>query len=477
VLKYLIMANVLIGRKEEIAILEQCFLSKQAHFVAVYGRRRVGKTYLIKSYFEGRIFFTITGIANSTLKRQITNFNVEIGLQLPFEEDENFVHNWFEAFQLLRKKISESKIKKKIIFIDELPWLDTRNSNFIQALEHFWNGWANMRDDILLIGCGSAASWMINKLINNKGGLHNRITKRLNIQPFTLAETETFLKHRGSKFNKYQLVQLYMVFGGIPFYLEQINVAQSEVQNINNLCFGNNSSFRSEYDLLFSSLFNHHERHQSVLAALARKRQGMTRTEILNMTQLETGGTTSNVLKELEESSFIRKYPAIGKREKDQLYQLIDFYSLFYLNHISKVSANDSSYWIDHFNTSKYFGWAGYSFELVCLLHIPQIKKALGIEGIGSQSFSWRSDTAQIDLIISRNDNVVNLCEIKYSLGKYKMTKKYAAEIQQKVNSFIMSGQSNNRAVFPTIITTHGLENSIHNGIFMNSIALDDLIV
>lgn len=473
--KKVIMASVLIGRKEEINILEECYHASKSHFIAIYGRRRVGKTYLVKTLFDRRIFFTFTGIANASLQSQLTNFNVEASHQLA-TESYDYVQNWFEAFQLLRKKITASKLKKKLIFIDELPWLDTRNSNFIQALEQFWNGWANMRKDVLLIACGSAASWMINKLISSKAGLHNRVTKRLQIEPFTLPETEAFLKHLGAKYSRYQMVQLYMAFGGIPYYLEQINVKQSDMLNINQLCFKSNAFFKSEYDMLFSSLFYHHERHQAVVAALALKRKGMTRSEILATTKLGSGGTTSAVLKELEESAFIRKYPALGKKEKDQLYQLIDFYSLFYLNHIKK-NANNATYWKDHFNTPKYFAWAGYSFELVCLLHVEQIKKALGIQGLSTETYSWRSANAQIDLIIDRKDNVINVCEVKFSLSKYKLTKKYAQEIQHKINQFIQSGAANNKAIFPTMITTYGLDNSIHNNSITNSLTLDDIFI
>ena len=470
------MATVLVGRKDEINILDECYDANRSHFVAVYGRRRVGKTFLIKSHFEGRLFFTFTGISNASLQQQITNFNVEISQQLAINNDE-YVANWFSAFQLLRDKISKSKIKKKVIFIDELPWLDTRNAHFVQALEHFWNSWANIRSDILLIVCGSAASWMIKKLISNKGGLHNRVTKRLQIEPFNLAETEAFLKNLGANYSKYQIVQLYMVFGGIPYYLEQINVSQSDVQNINTLCFKSNAFFKTEYDLLFGSLFNHHHRHQDVMAALAKKGSGMTRSEILKYSKLDSGGTTSSILRELEESSFIRKYSAYGKKEKDHVYQLIDFYSLFYLKHISKVANSDTTYWIDNFNSPKYFAWAGYSFELVCLTHIFVIKKALGIQGIGSETLSWRCADAQIDLIIDRKDNVINLCEIKFSLGKYKLTKKYVSEIQNKINSFISSGVSKNKSIFPTIITTYGLEAGPINGLFVNQITLDDIFL
>lgn len=462
------------GRIEEKAILEECYQSDKSHFVAVYGRRRVGKTFLIKTIFKNRIFFSFTGIAKASLQRQISNFNFEINNQLSQHETE-YVRDWFEAFQLLRKKITDSKQKKKVIFIDELPWLDSRNSGFVQALEHFWNGWANMRNDVLLIGCGSAASWMIHKLINNKGGLHNRVTKRLIIKPFTIAETASFLKTLGAKFNLYQIVNLYMVFGGIPYYLEQIKPQWSDVQNINALCFGPDAFFQKEFDLLFKSLFSKSERHMAIIAALAKKGSGMTRTEILDATKLDTGGTTTAIFKELEESHFIRKYPALGKKEKDQLYQLIDFYSLFYLNHIAKTPIQNSNYWTDLYNTPKYYTWAGYAFELVCLLNADAIKKSLGISGISSEVYSWRNQEAQIDLIIDRRDHVINLCEIKFSIGKYKMTKNYAAQIQKKVNSFITSGAGNNKAIFPTIITTYGLENTIHNGIFMNSLELKDI--
>ena len=470
------MAHILIGREEERAVLESCYSSGTAHFVAIYGRRRVGKTYLVKTHFKDRLFFNFTGVSNTSYKRQITNFNIEVHNQLGVQIHE-FISDWFGAFQLLRNKITQSKRKKKVLFIDELPWLDTRNSDFIQALEHFWNGWASTRDDILLIGCGSAASWMLNKLLYNKRGLHNRVTRRLQIEPFSIFETQLFLKQKGCLYNHYQLAQIYMVFGGIPYYLEQINPELSDVQNINTLCFGKSAFFKDEYNLLFSSLFNNAERHKSVLNLLAKNKAGMTRSDILENTNLSTGGTTTSILKELEASSFIKKYPVPGKKEKDHLYKIVDFFSLFYLHHISKVPASDYLYWVNNFNTPRYFTWAGYSFELVCLTHVFQIKKALGIQGISSDTYTWKSDKAQVDLIIDRKDHVINLCEIKFSLIPFKMTKKYSAEIQKKVNQFISTGLSKNKAVFPTIITTYGLENSIHNGVFINKLTMEDILI
>jgi len=325
----------------------------------------------------------------------------------------------------------QKNTEKKVLFLDELPWLDTHNSGFLSALEHFWNSWASARNDIILIVCGSAASWMIKNLMRNKGGLHNRVTTRLKIEPFTLAETEQFLASKNSAYDRYSILLLYMVFGGIPFYLEQIDTGQSAMQNINELCFESTAPFREEYEDLYASLFKKSERHIAVVEALATKRKGLTRKELVKLSKLSNGGGLTRILKELEESHFIRRYRSYGKKEKDSLYQLIDLYSLFYLNFIKNASLDDENFWINAVESPLFNAWSGYAFEMVCLHHIRQIKKALEIGGVQTSVYSWHSSEAQIDLIIDRKDQTINLCEMKFSIAPFKIDKNYAANLRK----------------------------------------------
>jgi len=471
------MSQGLIGRKKEIQKLRNYKKSRKSEFVALYGRRRVGKTYLVRQVFQQEMTFQLTGLANVGKKAQLTQFHAELLEHFPENEGIVPAEDWFIAFRQLIAALEKQKdIPKKVIFLDELPWLDTRGANFLSGLEHFWNSWASARTDILLIVCGSAASWMINKLLNNRGGLHNRITARIKLEPFNLSETEAFLKEKQIAFNRYQTILLYMVFGGIPFYLEQIENGLSAMQNINELCFERNAPFRTEYDNLYASLFNQADRHKSVIEALSIKNKGLTRKEIIKITKLANGGSLSRILKELEESNFIRKYRSFGKKEKDSLYQLTDLYSLFYLNFIKKSSPDDEYFWINALESPLFGAWSGYAFEMVCLHHISAIKDALKIGGVQTSVASWHSSDAQIDLLIDRKDQVINLCEMKFSIHPYTIDKKYAANLRNKIGSF-KQDTGTKKAIFLTLISTYGLVDNQYAGMVQNDLDMDVLFM
>lgn len=471
--------NKIIGRKKELALLSRLKSFKRSSFVAIYGRRRVGKTFLIREAFNNQFDFSLTGMANVNLAQQLANFHVALTRYSPATFEEAPAESWFEAFQQLSEILKASKKQQKVVFLDELPWLDTAQSNFIPALEHFWNSWASTRNDILLIVCGSAASWMLSKLINNKGGLHNRITHRIKLEPFTLKECEQFFKDRAAVFDKYQLVQLYMAIGGIPFYLDQVDVGLSAAQNINKMCFEPRGLLRTEFDNLYKSLFNNAEKHISIIELLSKKTKGLTRDEITKGTKLPTGGSTTRILNDLEESNFIRKYNAFEKKEKNSLYQLSDFYSLFYLKFIKKASVLDENVWINGLDSPAQRAWGGYAFEQVCLAHIKEIKKALGISGVQTTSSSWikkaNGSGTQIDLLIDRRDQVINLCEMKFSINTFTIDKKYAGVLRNKIGVFKEETRTR-KAVYLTMITTFGLnKNQYSTSLVQNDLTMDIL--
>jgi AAA+ ATPase superfamily predicted ATPase len=470
----------LIGRKEELNQLRKLIEKQDSSFVAVYGRRRVGKTFLIRNAFPS-FDFQVTGMANVNSATQLSNFHIALNQYDPLSAERPMANTWLEAFSQLTVQLESKASEKKIVFFDELPWLDTAGSGFLSALEHFWNSWASARTDILLIVCGSAASWIINKLLNNRGGLHNRVTDRISLQPFTLKECELFFSSRAAIFDRYQIVQLYMVMGGIPFYLAQIDPTLSATQNIDRLCFTESGILRAEFDNLYHSLFQKAERHVQIIEALSKKAKGLSREALLKASKMPNGGGTTRILRELEESHFIRKYRAFGKKGKNSIYQLTDFYSLFYLRWIRDFNPSDQGYWVAQLDTPSQNIWAGYAFEQVCLEHISKIKLGLSIGGIRTETSAWygKADEsgAQIDLLIDRADRVINICEMKFSINPFVISKSYAEDLKRKIRVF-KEVTNTRKAIHLILITTWGLvRNNYSDTLVQNELKMDALFI
>jgi AAA+ ATPase superfamily predicted ATPase len=475
--------NDLIGRVSEKNILEESLNSSMAELIAVYGRRRVGKTYLIRTVYEREITFEISGVHNEGLSQQLENFTSILteyaGTAIPFKKPKN----WFEAFGMLQKYLEQKKTKnkKQVIFFDEFPWLNTHKSRFLSAFEHFWNSWASRQNNLIVVICGSAASWMIQKVIRNKGGLHNRVTRRMRLIPFNLSETEEYLKSKRIKLDRYQIIQLYMVMGGIPHYLKEIKVGQSFIQIIDNICFDKDGLLNDEFKSLYISLFDNATNHINVVRALAKKTSGLNRNEIIDVCKLSTGGGTSVILEELEESGFITSYIPFNKKSNEIIYKLTDEYSLFYLKFIESNRNYGEGTWTKKSQSSSWRSWSGLAFETICLTHIKAIKKALGISGIYSEESIWRfqgnkeNEGTQIDLIIDRQDSCINVCEIKFSKDEFIIDKKYANELEQKLKVFERKTKTK-KTLFLTMISTYGVkENEYKVNLIQQNIKMDSL--
>lgn len=465
----------IIGRKRERTRIHKLLTSRKSEFLAVFGRRRIGKTYLIKKYFSYQFDFFITGMANATTAQQLFNFDTEMSRQsqLVFDTPSE---NWIQAFQRLRQHLELRNAEGKlVIFIDELPWMDTHGSDFIIALEHFWNAWATHREDIFLIVCGSAASWMLEEVINSIGGLHNRVTAQMKIEPFTLAETEELLKSKNCELDRYQLIQLYMCLGGIPYYLEAIEPGKSAAQNIQDLFFEKGGLLRQEFHNLYRALFKRHEIYEKVVEVLSTKTYGMARNEIIQNSKIQSGGTLSKVLIDLEESGFIASYSSLDRKQKNTIYRLSDYFSAFYFRFLQKPT---SSNWLQLIDQPSHRAWQGFTFEQVCLDHILQIKKALGISGIQAEHAAWRGSMedkgAQIDLLIDRRDHVINLCECKFHLDTFSIDKSYADSLRSKITVFKEVSKTK-KALHLTFVSTYGLHRNqysdmlVHNEVTMDA--------
>ena len=486
------MTEEIIGRKEEIDLLKKINNRNSSDFLAVYGRRRVGKTHLIRNFFRGQpcIYFEATGLKDGSLHQQLKLFTEKIAevflrgfpLQPP--------PSWLDAFKLLTNAIEEIPLDKKIVlFFDEIPWFATAKSGFIQALDHYWNTRWSTHSNLKLVVCGSAASWMLNNLVYAKGGLHNRLTSIIPLKPFTLHETEEYLRYRGIKLNRRQILELYMVMGGIPLYLNGIQPGYSTSQSINLLCFHKDGLLFNEFSHLFASLFDTSEAHDELIRIISFSRQGLSREKILQKSKRSSsGGMFKTRLSELEEAGFIASFTPYGYLNKGTFFRVIDEYALFYLRWIFPVSKRlrlslkNTSYWESKMQSQSWKSWSGYAFESICLKHIEQIKKALGIQAIASEVGSWRYNPksneesgTQIDLLIDRSDGIVNLCEIKFCQGKFTLTKSYEEELSRKLSIYQTHGKIK-KSIFFTLITSEGIiPNANRSHIITNNITASDL--
>ena len=463
---------MIIGRESEISLLKSAQHANQSDFIAVFGRRRVGKTFLIREALQNKFAFYHTGIAGACRQEQLARFAASMRKYgLPIAKAPK---NWFEAFDALETALPTLGNGKKTIFLDELPWMDTQKSNFVSALESFWNGWASARNDILLIVCGSATSWITSKIINNRGGLHNRLTHRIRLEPFTLHECEDYLQSRGIIATRMQILEYYMAMGGVPYYWSFIDKARSPSQNLDAMFFSANGELRDEYDHLYASLFKKPMRHMAIVSALGTKKVCMTREELLTATKQSDNGAFGVALEELVSCGFLRRFRMPGKKKRDLVYQLIDNYTLFYYRFLSQLDADESGSWQAQQNEPKVNVWRGLSFERVCLQHLEQIKASLGISGIRTKAYAWRSPKAQIDLLIERGDDAVNVCEMKYSSGEYSLTQEEHDKILNRRETYCQEAKPNG-AVYLTLITPKGLvRNALGNDI-QSVVTLDAL--
>jgi AAA+ ATPase superfamily predicted ATPase len=473
-------APLLIGRSWEINELQEALKSPRSEMIALLGRRRVGKTFLIRQEYEPLFYFSLTGMQSADNALQLSNFAKKLTeyskADLPVKAPEN----WRDAFDLLQIFLLRSKqSRKKVIFFDELPWLAPPQSGFLEALGYFWNDWA-AQNQVVIVLCGSAASWMIQKVVHHKGSLHNRITRTLHLQPFTLNETSLFFASRNIDLNHYQIIQLYMVTGGIPFYLEEIQKGQSVAQNIDRLCFSDHGLLKDEFDKLYASLYDKPERHVRIIRTLSSKWGGLTRTELVSQTGMTDGGSVTRSLTELEQADFITSIPPFDKKKKETLYRLTDNFSLFYLKFMEGRKKSGEGSFVKLESMQAWKIWCGYAFENICFTHLKPFKAALGIAAVYTEVGSYvRKGTvdqtgAQIDMLIDRSDGIINLCEMKFYDAPFVITKKYAEDLRNKRAALREAAPK--KSIFITLVTCFGLQdNTYAKELVQNQILIDQL--
>lgn len=451
------------GRHPEKELLGQALASDRAELVALYGRRRVGKTFLVRRYFQDQpvVYFEMIGQLDADTKQQLMVFGEALSATFYPRAKLETPASWHQAFRALATAIEQSRTRKRkfVLFFDEIPWIDTHRSGFMRELEHFWNSWCSRRSDIVLIACGSAASWMLNKVINAKGGLHNRLTRVVRLQPFTLAETGEFFAQKKLKLGHRELCELYMVFGGVPHYLEHVTRGRSVAQAVDEICFSKDGALKGEFDRLFASLFGDDPKYFAIVRALAKRRLGLTRNQLLDAIGTTTGGGASRILAHLEEGGFITSSIPFGRFERDRFFRLLDEFSLF---HLKWLDGRRVRHWRNVHGTPAWHAWSGLSFEGVCLRHVPAIERALGISGVRSEVSAWLHQEAQIDLLIDRADGVITACEIKFTDQPFEIDKRYAAELRKKLEHFRRITKTR-KSIHLAFVTPYGLVENRHS--------------
>ena len=462
----------MIGRNKERNKLLEAFNSTESEFVAVYGRRRVGKTFLVRETFGEGFAFQHAGVKNGSVAVQLSRFRQSLVEHGHAECPE--LKNWFDAFDQLKVVIRNSEADRKVVFIDEIPWMGRSDPHFISAVENFWNGWVSARKDVLFIVCGSATSWVLEKIVHNRDGLHNRVTYRIRLDPFSLGECEEYARSRGLDYTRGQLAECYMILGGIPMYWRYLERGKSVAQNIDDMFFAGSEKLENEFDELYASLFDHPEPYLAIVTALARKKCGMTRDEVSRESGVENSGWLSRYLKVLEQCGFIRRFTELGKKTKGSVFQLIDNFTLFYFRFVESNRTNDSHYWSSMQDSHVHSTWAGLAFERLCLQHVDGIKRALGIGGVLTNVHSWRNGNAQIDLLLDRNDGIINICEMKYWAGPYAMTAEDDVSLANK-KAELKTATKTRKAVHVTMVTSFGVRQNAYANNVQSFVTLGDL--
>lgn len=470
------MSKKIVGRELEISKLKSAMNSNRSELIAVYGRRRIGKTYLIREFYREHIIFSFIGLNDETRPAQIENFMLKLNEVSTQFKDEELPDSWLQAFSYLRKHlkgIRETK-KKKVIFIDEFPWADSQRSGFLASFENFWNDYCTTRSDLIVVVCGSAASYMVKKIIRNRGGLHNRITRKIKLEPFTLKETKAFFNYRNIALPEIEILKIYMALGGIAEYLEHLEPGDSAVTAIDRLCFQKGAQLENEFEDIFISLFEERAYHEKIMSALANgPKKGLKRDELLTELGIPSGGSFSKSLKELILSGFVLQYDSISDNRKTTRFRIYDEFCSF---HIQFIIPFKGSRWTQLFQKQEYKSWCGYAFETICLKHVNEIKKALKCDQIQSKNYTWSNNKAQVDLVIDRSDGVVNLCELKFYNDEFTVTQDYAMKLRNKETQFRL-GTGSKKGLYTTMVTTWGVKGPHSIGLVTDEVTMGALFV
>ena len=471
----------IIGRKAEQEVLLQCERSGKSELICVYGRRRVGKTYLIEQTFAECFSFRASGIEGGNTRTQLRAFHQR--LRAGGDRSKTIPADWFEAFSRLEKllysgNIIQSPHGKKTIFLDEFPWFATARSDFLAAFGEFWNRCGTVKGDLMFIICGSATSWIIGNLIENTGSLYNRVTCQLFLRPFTLRETEMYFQDREFDWTRNQITECQMLFGGLPYFFDLLNANESLAWNIDHLCFQPNALLKHESKRLLEATLRKSKVYDSILNLLSDHPYGIEKSVCMESLGIPYG-TFFRAVDELVKCGYVWEYREPHRKNRPLCIRLTDPFLLFHYHFLSGAG-NDSitSYQSFTGDEGRYRNWRGHAFENLCMYHIPAIKQALGITGVETEEYPWSSEMnnggVQIDLVIERKDQITNLCEIKYTDQPYQITADYEKNLLRKIQVY-REETGTRQALKLVLISAEGLAGTAHQERIAHVITLNEL--
>ena len=468
----------IIGRREEIRELEKCEKSKKSELVCVYGRRRVGKTYLVEQSFANLFAFRATGVESGNTRTQLKSFYqrlVEAG-----DTERRVPQDWFEAFSRLERILAAENIRrsihgKRIVFFDEFPWFATPRSDFLEAFGEFWNRCGTAQGDFLFIICGSATSWIIKNILEDTGSLYNRVTSQIFLRPFSLRETELYMESRVFGWSRRQIVECQMIFGGLPYFFDLLNPDESLTWNINALIFKPHALLRHESKKLLEATLKKSPAYNDILKCLSSHYYGMQKNACFASLDISQG-TFSRAVEDLIKCGYVHESVDRYSKGHPLRLQLIDPFLLFHYNFLEKGYSETTRFEDFKSDTGRYNNWRGHAFEILCMYHIDHIKNALGISGVRTNSYAWVSEKneAQIDLVLDRDDGIVNICEEKYTDTAFAVSAEYEERLLKKMDIYRAETKTK-KALKIVMICTENLAGTANTEHITRVLTLDDL--
>lgn len=470
----------MVGRVQERRCLDRCDGSDKSELVCVYGRRRVGKTFLVEQTLGPFFAFHVVGSKDAATSSQLREFGLELTDR--GDPNPNPPADWREAFNRLYKVITapdapRSPHGKAVVFIDEFPWFAKQRSDFLSAFSTFWNRRSTTGQKLLVVICGSATSWVIEHVLESAGDMAARVTESIFLKPFALAETKEYFDSRGFGWDERSLIETQMVFGGLPYFFSLMSPHQSLAQSIDRLCLRPRAQLRDETMILLESTMRRSRLYVELFALLAQHRYGVPKAEAMRL----LGHSTNQFIKATAEAvkcGYVHEYKNLSKPQNPKYLMLVDPFILFHYRLIEPAHGDSPRSWADFVaDQERYTAWRGNAFEIVCLQHVRQLKSALGIGGVLTKEYPWASARkaggAQVDLVIERADRIVNLCEMKFTDAPYELTSAVEQELVRKREVF--REETGTRLALKTVLVSAQGTAGYHDSQIAQIITADDL--
>lgn len=460
-----------VGRELELKKLRAIGEADEPSIVVVYGRRRVGKTELLEQAFRHRNILKFEGIEGLSEKDQYANAMRQLAKYVG--EDlltKVQITSWSEFFDLVARYTKEGTWT---IYLEELQWLANYESKLLSELKYAWDNQFRRNPKLLLILCGSAPSFMLEKVVHSKA-LYNRSQHEIHLQELSISETKLFLKNRSDR----EIFNAYLSVGGIPEYLKWVDKESSVFQGLCTHAFTSGSFFSREFEKIFTSSLANNKHYREIIETLSRCKF-LSREELAEKLKLTSGGTLSILLTDLEKCGFISKYCPYNLSNSSNVirYAIADNYLHFYFNFIrpiqSKIENGDyNEVPQSAIKMDSYAKWLGFAFERWCRKYSRVIAKILGFSGVQYRSGAYFSRATnkkdpgyQIDLVFDRADKVYTICEMKYLQSPAGI--KVIGDMERKLSFFPNKGKN---TIHKVLICNEGADTAVLNRVYFDHV-------